>query len=92
MRLTPFAVWAHKLPKEDLFTAVKLQTMMTHSNEIAIEASYLYCYAIGLLINGASPAETFNKTKEEVKSEKISEWFEREIEAEDKKALTPTQP
>jgi ADP-ribosylglycohydrolase len=46
MRLTPFAVWAHKLPKEELKIAVKLQTMMTHSNEIAIEASYLYCYAI----------------------------------------------
>jgi ADP-ribosylglycohydrolase len=39
MRLTPFAVWAYQLEKVDLFDAVKLQTMMTHSNEIAIEAS-----------------------------------------------------
>lgn len=54
MRLTPFAVWAKNLNKEDLFLAVKLQTMMTHASEIAIEASYLYCYAIGLLINGTN--------------------------------------
>ena len=71
MRLTPFAVWAHKLPKEELFLAVKLETMMTHSNSVAIEACYLYCYAIGLLINGYSSQDTFNMTKAEVKNPKI---------------------
>ena len=76
MRLTPFAVWAHRLSKEDLFKAVKLQTKMTHSNDIPIEACYLYCYAISLLINGATPAEAFKLTKEEVKSDKILQWFE----------------
>ena len=65
---------------------------MTHTNEIAIEAAFLYCYAIGLLINGATPAETYKVTKEEVKNEKILQWFEREIEAVDKKALTRAQP
>jgi ADP-ribosylglycohydrolase len=89
MRLTPFAVWAHKLPKEELKIAVKLQTMMTHSNEIAIEASYLYCYAIGLLIKGDSSIEAFNKTKAEVLSETIKDWFEKEIDAPDTKYLTP---
>jgi len=76
MRLTPFAVWAHKLPKEELKIAVKLQTMMTHSNEIAIEASYLYCYAISLLILGASSIEAYNKTKDEVQSPTIKSWFD----------------
>ena len=71
MRLTPFAVWAYKLPKEELFIAVKLQTMMTHSNDVAIEASFLYCYAICLLINGYSSQETFNMTKAEVNTPKI---------------------
>lgn len=52
MRITPLAVWGHKLPKEQLYQAVKLQTSLTHSNQIAIDASYLYCYAIVLLING----------------------------------------
>ena len=42
--------------------------MMTHASEYAIEASYLYCYAIGLLLNGATAQETFIKTKEAVKS------------------------
>jgi ADP-ribosylglycohydrolase len=45
--------------------------MMTHANHVAIEASYLYCYAIGLLINGYSTQETFNMTKAEVKNPKI---------------------
>ena len=80
MRLTPFAVWAHKLPKEELRIAVKLQTMMTHSNEIAIETSYLYCYAIGLLIKGYTSIDAFNMTKDEAKSEAIKSWFEYEIE------------
>jgi ADP-ribosyl-[dinitrogen reductase] hydrolase len=83
MRLTPFAVWAHKLPKEELFLAVKLQTMMTHSNEIAIEASQLYCYAISLLIKGYSTSDTVNMTKNEAKNETIKEWFDTLIETND---------
>lgn len=63
--------------------------MMTHSNEIAIEASYLYCYAIGLLINGAKPIDAFNMTKEEVKSSAIKGWFENEIDAADTSYLIP---
>ena len=76
MRLTPFAVWAHKLPKAELFIAVKVQTMLTHLNDIAIEASYLYCYAISLMLNGHTSEEAFNMTKREVVSETIREWFE----------------
>jgi ADP-ribosylglycohydrolase len=49
---------------------------MTHSNDIANEASYLYCYAIGLLIKGASSIDAFNKTKAEVQSATIMHWFE----------------
>ena len=63
--------------------------MMTHSNEIAIEASQLYCYAISLLIRGKSSAEAFKMTKEAIKSSKIRGWFEKEIEAANLKALTP---
>jgi ADP-ribosylglycohydrolase len=49
--------------------------MMTHASEIAIEASYLYCYAIGLLLNGHDAKTAFNMTKDEVKSATIKEWF-----------------
>ena len=79
MRLAPFAVWTHNLPKNDLYIAVKLQTMLTHTNEIAIEASYLYCYAISLLIKGDTSEKAFNMTKLEVKSDTIRDWFENII-------------
>ena len=35
MRITPLAVWCHKLPDEDLIKAVRLETSLSHSNEIA---------------------------------------------------------
>jgi ADP-ribosylglycohydrolase len=46
MRITPMAVWAHKLNRDDLLEAVRLQTMFTHSKHQAIMACYLYCFAI----------------------------------------------
>ena len=77
MRLAPFAAWIHNLPKKDLYIAVKLQTMLTHSNEIAIEASYLYCYAISLLIKGETSDNVYKLTKLEAKSDTIKSWFEK---------------
>jgi ADP-ribosylglycohydrolase len=51
MRITPLAVFTHRLlSDEELYTAVALQTMLTHSNKIAIDSCYLYCYAIRELI------------------------------------------
>lgn len=66
MRLTPLAIWAHKLSSDELFEAVKLQTYLTHPNEIAIHASYLYCYALKLILNG-------NTKNEDVYSETFKE-------------------
>jgi hypothetical protein len=81
MRLSTFAVWAYNLNKEDLFIAVKLQSMLTYPNNVAIETSQLYCYAISLLIKGYSSIDAFNMTKTEIKNPIIIEWFEKEIEA-----------
>jgi ADP-ribosylglycohydrolase len=53
MRVTPLAVWGHKLSRDELYEVVKLETALTHSNQIAIDASYLYCFAIVQLINGS---------------------------------------
>ncbi len=50
MRLTPLVVWGRNLSDEDFYKAIKLQTYLTHSNDIAIEATYLYGYAIRFLI------------------------------------------
>jgi ADP-ribosylglycohydrolase len=46
MRITPLAVWGYKLTPEELFEAVRLVTSFTNSSEKAVEATYLYCYAL----------------------------------------------
>ena len=46
------AVWASQLKNDDLYSAVYLQTHLTHSNKIAIDSSYLYCFVIKLILNG----------------------------------------
>jgi len=63
MRITPLAVWGHKLGKEDLYNAVLLQTALTHQNKFAVDACYLYCYAISILIKTGNMDEAYEKTK-----------------------------
>jgi len=70
MRITPFAVWCQNLSPDDLYEAVKYQTMFTHSNERAIMSCYLYCFAIQELIKNGDPKDAFNKTFEEAKKRK----------------------
>lgn len=67
MRITPLAVWGYRLQPEDLYEAVKLQTALTHSNKTAIDSCYLYCFAIGHLINHGDPQLAYKLTKEEAK-------------------------
>jgi hypothetical protein len=68
---------------------VKLLTSLTHSNDLIIEASQLYCYAITLLIKGYSLLDVFKLVKSEISLRVIKDWFEKEIEANDKNKLTP---
>jgi ADP-ribosylglycohydrolase len=82
MRITPQAVWGYKLTPNELYEAVKLQTLFTHSNPVAISASYLYCYAIGKLIKGKDSATVYQETWDEAKrlgkdheERDISSWF-----------------
>jgi ADP-ribosyl-[dinitrogen reductase] hydrolase len=104
MRITPLAVWGHKLSKDDLYLAVKYQTMFTHANPTAINATYLYCYAIKLLIKEDLSMKdmgkkVFEKIVEEAKirqgaePEKLDEWLkiitETEYNEEGKKLLPP---
>lgn len=79
MRISALAVWGSKLPKDELYEAVKLVTCLTHSNQIAIDASYLYCYAIVLLINGKSATQTYTLAMQEAKArapQTIYKYFE----------------
>ncbi len=68
---------------------MKLLTSLTHSNDLIIEASQLYCYAITLLIKGYSLLDVFKLVKSEISLRVIKDWFEKEIEANDKNKLTP---
>ena len=70
MRITPMAVFSHKFESdEDLYNAVSLQTMLTHSNKIAIDSCYLYCYAIRELIRNGNAKEAFTKTLDQARVE-----------------------
>lgn len=68
MRITPLAVWGYKLKDEELYEAVKLQTLFTHSHQIAVDACYLYCFAIKQLIIGASGRSAFKATCNEART------------------------
>jgi ADP-ribosylglycohydrolase len=68
MRATPLAVWGYQLNKEDLELAVRLQTLFTHSNELAIGATYLYCLAIGMLIKDETVEKTMSKVIDEARN------------------------
>ena len=85
MRVTPLAVWGHKLSKDDLYQAVKYQTMFSHSNEMAILATYVYCFAIGTLVRADHTAsgkgkEVVAKVLEEIKARQTSEGPENLLE------------
>ena len=83
MRITPLAVFCHKLETdEDLYAAVTLQTGLTHSNKMAIDMCYIYCYAIRELIQHGNLKDAYTKTLEQCKpenklgiSDQIFRWF-----------------
>ena len=55
VRIPALAIWARNLSDSELRSAVKLQTLFTHSNQISIEATYLYAFAIKHLLKGIKP-------------------------------------
>jgi len=67
MRITPLSVYCSLLNKEDMYQAVRFQTMFTHSNENAIGACYLYTFAISKLIEGLKGTEVYELTEKEAK-------------------------
>lgn len=81
-------VWGKDLNDKDFYNAIKLQTYLTHSNPIAIEATYLYGNAIKMMINEPhlTGLEVYERTKalsnERMRTTKhenyveITNWFE----------------
>ncbi len=69
-----------------MYQAVRLQTIFTHSNEVAIGACYLYTFAISQLINGLDGIKVYELTEKEAKdnpylqkygvSIELASWFE----------------
>jgi ADP-ribosylglycohydrolase len=53
MRITPLAIWAHKLEDHDIDKAVREEVSLTHSNEIAQQAAVCHCICIKNLIQFA---------------------------------------
>jgi ADP-ribosyl-[dinitrogen reductase] hydrolase len=52
MRITPLAVWTHRLSDADLDKAVRIDAGLTHPHETAQQVCVCYCIAIKhLLIN-----------------------------------------
>ena len=50
MRITPLAVFCHKLTNEEIFECVKAEQGLTHSNEVAYYGAAAYCIAISKLL------------------------------------------
>ena len=83
MRITPLCVWASKLSKEELITAVTEETQLTHSNQTAIATSIAYVYTIQhLLSNKGDYNGAYMKCQEiaeHLRDSQLSQWM-REIE------------
>eukprot|EP00831_Metopus_contortus_P063509 TRINITY_DN56024_c0_g1_i1.p2 TRINITY_DN56024_c0_g1~~TRINITY_DN56024_c0_g1_i1.p2 ORF type:complete len:113 (+),score=18.82 TRINITY_DN56024_c0_g1_i1:221-559(+) len=61
MRITPLAVWAHKLSDDELFEAVFIDTSLTHCNKVALTATAAYCLCIKYLIQTKGDRRTAYK-------------------------------
>ena len=63
MRITPLAVWAHRLNDTDLEKAVKEEVTLTHPNELAQNACVCYCLCIKYLILDGDGPKAIDLTK-----------------------------
>ena len=91
MRITPLALYCSSMNKDDMYMAITLETMFTHPLKLAIDACYLYCYAIKLLIDGMSRSDTFEEIKKEASLRKFTQlqsWLE-DVENQDALNIMP---
>ncbi|CAI5498198.1 unnamed protein product [Closterium sp. Naga37s-1] len=57
MRVTPLAVWAHRLPPHAVAQCAALDASLSHTNPTCRAASSAYCIAIAHLINNPGDAQ-----------------------------------
>jgi len=75
----------------DIFKAAFEDAQFTHFNDVVLLTNGIYCYAIVLLINGKTPAETFktvSQTVEELGNADLIEWL-KESQEEEATSVTP---
>ena len=51
MRVTPLAVWSHKLSPQNIYKVCRIDTKCTHGNLTAIKVVSTYCVGIAHLLN-----------------------------------------
>ena len=80
MRLTPLAVWAHRLSPAQIAKAARIEASMTHSNPTIQHANACYVLAISHLIRDpGNKSEAFGAAKHYADTEgndDIKEWFQ----------------
>ena len=75
MRITPMAVFCHKLDDKQIYECTKKDVNLTHSHEIALHATVCYNIAIAHLLNNFGDAEgAIDRADNYVKSVDNSEF------------------
>lgn len=65
MRLAPLAVYTSQLEDfQDIYRAVKIDTNMSHPNEIVVQCNYALTLCVRSLLNGESSEVAYSKIKE----------------------------
>lgn len=68
-RILPLAIWGYQLSNDDFYEAVKLVCFFSHCKPAVIDACYLYCLAVKLLIQDMKPREVYEEVKRQAKEE-----------------------
>jgi ADP-ribosylglycohydrolase len=86
MRITPLIVWARELSDEDFEKAIRLQSYLTHSDDMLHEATFIYSYAIRKIIKDPSvkPVQLYEdmrnlcyqRLREGKSKGNITDWFD----------------
>jgi ADP-ribosylglycohydrolase len=77
MRISPLAVWSHRLPPEEVFQAVSEEVKLTHPNITVQLACCFYVILAGQLIRGVDREDAYQFTKDFIMpraNQEFREW------------------
>lgn len=62
MRVMPLAIWAAEIEDHHMHRKlIKSETELTHFNELAHDAAFVYCRAIAFLLKNSTDDDKFKK-------------------------------